>query len=583
MASTDGGYPQTGEASFQAEDEKHFKARQREKRFDAGVKFGCLHGRTVTGTHNLWGRQSWRRERPEDVEELRVERPEMDEGIGLSALDLSRPLLTSTPVKEGLAEDLCEELQQLCVSSSIHRHPQNPDFAVRVFELPVVGHRLGQEIIKAETQVQLYTPPVRKCPGAVPPIFATIMNSPPEHVLEKTLLQRAKLNWKGCAELPTKKSGRSCGVRPRNAAIRYFTDATRQQVFSSHLDCWIQDVPESYLEVDLGADCHVTYVSTAGRFPPTERYPSLELQREWAEETGKDRVNEQWTVVKPGAPGYEQWVTHYELFARCNGGRAWETMGSFKGNVDMITEVAHDLRRICHNPDGLKCRYLRFLPQSFHGKAAMRIGVYGVGFEKEPTAVKTSMQEERVRYLVPVPLTNRNGRRCQRDFISRRNYSPDWYGKYGAEYKISTRRRQRVRDAVVQAAEALGKDRKALILRQDSALDQSDGEELQANGQVVDNIVRPAVCRLAPASQHQLIRCLPAAETNTEANEEGHNDDATSKGAGAEPEQPKLARAMSRRIEEVLTEQPVLQRTRTDDERGYCSEPDELLADWTMV
>jgi len=567
MASPGGGYPQAGEVSpgcsFNAEDEKHFKAHKREKRFDAGHKFGCLQGHTATSRrHGLWGRQTWRSACMEDEEEeLRVERPETEEGTGVSALDLRPELFSSTPVKQGLTEELCEELQQLCVSSSIHRHPENPDFAVRVFELPVVGHRLGQEIVKTEEQVRLYSPPARPSPGAMPPVFATLRCSPPEDVQEKTLLQRAKLNWKGCADVPTKRSDRLVRVRPRYAPIKYIA---QHHLINNRMcfDCWIQDGPESFLEVDLGADCSVTHVSTAGRFPPTIKYPCPELQKQWSLETGKDVSSynrEAWVVVRPEAPGWEEWVTRYELRARSQGGRTWETIATLKGNADMTTEVAHDLRQVCHNPDGLQCRFLRFVPLSFHGKAALRIGVYGLALEKEPTEVKPPKEDGLVRYLVPVPLTNRNRRRHERDFVSRRNYSPDYYGKYGEDHEISTRRKQRQRETLRQAAEALGKDRKALILRQDSALYESDvGKE---DDQVEGEALRPP-----------------------DEDREGNDAKKMSpKVEETQPERPKLQRATSRRIEEALTERPMLQRTRTDDERGYCSEPEELLADWVVV
>lgn len=69
------------------------------------------------------------------------------------------------------------------------------------------------------------------------------------------------------------------------------------------------------------------------------------------------------------------WVTRYELLWRSDGGRAWNSLGEFRGNVDPTTEVAHSFGDM--QGGGLRARYLRVRPLECEGKGAMRLGVYG--------------------------------------------------------------------------------------------------------------------------------------------------------------------------------------------------------------
>lgn len=138
------------------------------------------------------------------------------------------------------------------------------------------------------------------------------------------------------------------------------------------------------LEVDLGADCRVTFVSTQGQFPMIKRT---------IRETGLRIVRDELAC---------RWVTKYELSYRQNHGHEWIVAGAnFEGNQDMLTEVAHKL----DGPDGkgIQCRYLRFLPLAFHGKPAMRIGVYGVRGGSATEAARRDAQpkdESLVHYAV---------------------------------------------------------------------------------------------------------------------------------------------------------------------------------------
>mmetsp|Transcript_89501 Transcript_89501/g.286847 ORF Transcript_89501/g.286847 Transcript_89501/m.286847 type:complete len:585 (-) Transcript_89501:178-1932(-) len=581
-----GGYPDRGGAFDGGKD---LRGDKRSQRFDTSQKWGGLNGQTGTSrSHELWSREVWRSGIHDTEEEMKVERPHSDEGMPVSALDLNlmeRPeLLTATPVKEGLWLELCEELEKLCVNSTLSRHPKHPDFALRTFELPVVGIRGGPDLKKKEDKTQLFMPSARPTPDEVPKPFVTLASGPPEEIIEQTLLQRAKFSWNGCAELPKKEttSLREGGVRPRNVAMRYSDHSSREEF----LDCWIQDGHESYLEVDLGGTCNVTYVSTAGRYPPTETYPSPALLGLWETTHGTRGSGETWKVVKPDVAGWQQWVTKYQLQARLDGGRTWDTIGTLKGNCDMTTEHAHDLRDFCHNPEGLKCRYLRFLPQGNNGKPAMRIGVYGVSLDTRRGSAKKPEEEERIRYIIPVPLTNRNRRRHERDFVSRRNNSPDFHGKYGADYRIGTRRKQLKNEVAQKTNEFMGGRGRTVLARQESALYESDaGEGGDAEqGEEDEDEKKKAKDPKATAdgvAPHEKEEGQTQKEEAEEEKEEEEEKDT------AADEQPAVQRGVSQRVQEAKRQRPVLARTRTDDERGYCSEPEELvvdsLGDWTMI
>merc|ERR1712217_753923 len=105
----------------------------------------------------------------------------------------------------------------------------------------------------------------------------------------------------------------------------------------------------------------------------------------------------------------------------------------FRGNVDMTSEVVHDLSVALQSKSLVHCRFLRFRPLGFRGKPALRVGVYG---EHSRIACCADVPEQLVTYKFPVMMPGRNRRKVQRDFVSRRSYSPDYYGKYGGDYPI---------------------------------------------------------------------------------------------------------------------------------------------------
>lgn len=158
---------------------------------------------------------------------------------------------------------------------------------------------------------------------------------------------------------------------------------------------------KAHLDVDLGRDCVVSHVSSQGRHPPTRTYPQVERRRHRAAGRGdKERytveAHPDWSLARDGqyeGPFYQvvslgderyhkeprqrwqeelQWVTRYEVWARQEGERGWRAVGTFRGNTDATTEVAHSLRSL-----DVRARYLRFRPVEAVGGGAMRVGVYG--------------------------------------------------------------------------------------------------------------------------------------------------------------------------------------------------------------
>ncbi|CAE8627395.1 unnamed protein product, partial [Polarella glacialis] len=221
----------------------------------------------------------------------------------------------------------------LCVASSIRRHPENPDFAVHIFELPVVGYRSDSSgLFKKEAVLQLWSAPAHPHPDVAPLPFAKVMCGAPQEVLEQSLLHRAKLSWTGCADLALNKSARSQGLQPQQAAVSYPRTQGLQGRHLLNLSCWMQDVPHSFLEVDLGDNCNVTHVSTLGRFPELGQYPetALRCSEAWKSELKDDSAckAQTWTVVLPAKGGWQQWVTKYELQARLAGGKPGQPWAS---------------------------------------------------------------------------------------------------------------------------------------------------------------------------------------------------------------------------------------------------------------
>jgi hypothetical protein len=151
------------------------------------------------------------------------------------------------------------------------------------------------------------------------------------------------------------------------------------------------------LEIDLGATCLVSAFSTMGRHPSTRLYPHTSRDMVQCEakyfvedadylpnhQHGKKYTGPYWTVrmtedcvARTGSRKYHapSWVSRYELWWRADGGRQWNALGTFTGNNDEWSEVAHTFGT---TRGGVPARYLRVVPLECEGGGAMRVGVYG--------------------------------------------------------------------------------------------------------------------------------------------------------------------------------------------------------------
>eukprot|EP00307_Rebecca_sp_RCC1486_P006489 CAMPEP_0119420614 /NCGR_PEP_ID=MMETSP1335-20130426/23928_1 /TAXON_ID=259385 /ORGANISM="Chrysoculter rhomboideus, Strain RCC1486" /LENGTH=715 /DNA_ID=CAMNT_0007445981 /DNA_START=165 /DNA_END=2312 /DNA_ORIENTATION=- len=132
-----------------------------------------------------------------------------------------------------------------------------------------------------------------------------------------------------------------------------------------------------WLQVDLGAECLVTAVGTRGRFPITCAYPDSATAREMGL-----LQHQRYTKITVATPSGE-WTTRYSLSARSAGGRGWLFVGVFEANRNETTEAFVDLSVLSGGraTGGIVARYLRFEPLEFHGRPALRVGVYGLPLE----------------------------------------------------------------------------------------------------------------------------------------------------------------------------------------------------------
>ncbi|CAK0814548.1 unnamed protein product [Prorocentrum cordatum] len=201
--------------------------------------------------------------------EMVVERPETEDGVVLSRLDLegiARPeLLTSVPVKSGVAEELCDVLERLCVASSIKRHPDHPGFALRVFELAPAGTRAHEQPPAASEKVPLLGAPRRQEPDALPAALALLAPGPPEDVMEQTLICAGRSSVGGAAPSSRSPSASGCAGPPLcgRGKLGWATPSAAATATCRSWRAGWKEGPDSYLEVDLGADCSVTNVQRA--------------------------------------------------------------------------------------------------------------------------------------------------------------------------------------------------------------------------------------------------------------------------------------------------------------------------------
>jgi len=328
--------------------QKHLNLDDRRRRFDPGSKHGGHGGASVV---TAMPRSSVAVDGYSDTY-LKIKRPtDKDGNVLVSELDMEMQTLLQTDVEGCIAGDmpgghwfrLPELLDEACISKKTRRDKACPDVIITAYRVAGVAWKPPNEEERRrleqlrEARLSLAQPDGRR-------LFCRLRDEPLERILEPTLLDRqTKLTASGSLHPHCK---------PEQARV----------LQQDELSCWCPGAadPGSFLEVDLGETCQVTWVSTQGRFPPIAKTD---------EETGM-------RAIRDGTPLFRNWVTSYELSYRTESGREWAVLGTFKGNSDMTTEVAHELERA--EKASLQCRYLRFRPLTYEGLPAMRVGVYGV-------------------------------------------------------------------------------------------------------------------------------------------------------------------------------------------------------------
>lgn len=301
---------------------------------------------------------------------LKIRRPTDEDGNVLVS-DLDKEVQELLHVDErggGNWFRLPELLETECVAKSTEPEKSAPGVVVTTYSVPGVSWMVPNEderrklLQRREAKLSL----VCREGGRT---LCTLRDTPLDKITESTLLdRRARL-------IPS--AGTTGNQVPAKAKV--LQDDAR--------NCWVaptgdsEHVPDAYLEVDLGASCRVTWVSTQGRFPPILK--TLDTGVRVVRETSQEFMN---------------WVTSYELSCRAASGKQWIALGEFRGNADMTAEVAHELGEVVKQP--VECRYLRFRPLTYHGLPAMRVGVYGVRLDAPAKEEEPSTDENLIQYTI---------------------------------------------------------------------------------------------------------------------------------------------------------------------------------------
>lgn len=328
--------------------EKHLGLDARRARFDSASKYGGYGGKSVVKAMPV---KNIAVKGYSDIF-LKIRRPTDDDGNMLvSAVDQEVQALLRTNDAGGGELDtgghwfkLPLLLEEECVSKSTTRDRDCGNVIVTTYSLKGVAWMAPSEEERRKL-LQRREGRLTLARGDGQGVFCRFVDSPSEEIPDKSLLDCHARLVASAAEGP-------CIPQQAKALQEDYTS------------CWCAPVSygknawDAHLEVDLGADCRVTWVSTQGRFPPI---------------SGTDRDTGIRTIHE-GHPAFRNWVKSYELSFRTESGQ-WVSLGEFKGNSDMVTEVPHKLLPV--NQEPLRCRYLRFRPLRFEGLPGMRVGVYG--------------------------------------------------------------------------------------------------------------------------------------------------------------------------------------------------------------
>lgn len=464
---------------------KHLGVEDRRRRFDWGSKYGGRGGYTlIKGAPKADARGV---KGVSDVF-LKVSRPKDEDGnVLVSELDLQMPDILG-PFGDlekgregGRLFELPELLEAACISKKTERDRHVSDVVITTYVVAGVAWASpsGEEkqLLEQQREARLtLARPIQS--GDEDPtkwrVFCKFRDAPLESITEPLLVdQRTKLSASG-----------HDGCNPKRAMI--FSE--------DHQACWCAPVKEfssHYLQVDLGADCRVTCVSTQGRFPPLLR---------------ADKALAGVRLVSESSIFFQNWVTRYELSYRTNSGREWIVAGdNILGNEDMMTEVVHRLAREGRDLEGAVCRYLRFRPLAYHKLPAMRVGVYGHRLsERAEKLEKAAMEENVVKYSIHKVKLGVNLRRTPGGQLAAHCCTRKWCRCHDLP-EVAVRRK-RLRQNTVEEVRLLGQEQElgeALWL---DTFAESDPEITEGTGAFDDaeGMPQPTLSRIRSFSETDL-------------------------------------------------------------------------------
>lgn len=335
------------------EEAKHLKAEWRQKRFDHKKFYGSV-GASF--------KQTCRHIRKPCIE-LEIERPCNDDYLSLvSEVDEAIAVFSGwndlTKAFVNFDDERLREFQEFLADTfEVHESYNRCGQKLSSFFVPGIGWQESQNTAAKQKarfeRLQLAVggsweaiDTLARCYVQIRPckVLLRFRDTPPDYIAHPSLLD--------------KQSSLSCSASDSN------TEPGRARVHENNSRCcWSPPGPDyksHFLQVDLGSDCDVNYISTQGRFPPLQN----DARGSICKFTGAQIMDELHINMR-------QWVWKYEVLARIDSGRSWFSLGTFDGNRDMTTEVAHKLLTTA------RCRYLRFRVLGFDRVPSMRVGVYG--------------------------------------------------------------------------------------------------------------------------------------------------------------------------------------------------------------
>lgn len=131
----------------------------------------------------------------------------------------------------------------------------------------------------------------------------------------------------------------------------------------SNLKASEQTPTVEYMEIDLGKDTSLSMISTMGKVHDIDIFPSTDEEYKQVSNNKNNKIS---FVTETN----HEYLTSYQVHVRKHSDKEWIKIGTFSGNSDRLTEVAHSITPI-------KVQYVRIIPLTFHGSPSFQVGLYG--------------------------------------------------------------------------------------------------------------------------------------------------------------------------------------------------------------